>query len=67
MQKPPNLNCDTPNDRKEYVVADAERPVCCPPPNQCLWNSHPRVYLAVADTGQARCPYCSALFVLDKS
>ena len=23
-----------------------------------LWNSHPKVYLDVASTGQAKCPYC---------
>ncbi len=23
-----------------------------------LWNSHPRVYLDVSQTGQIKCPYC---------
>ncbi|HID48448.1 MAG TPA: zinc-finger domain-containing protein [Chromatiales bacterium] len=32
--------------------------------NMSLWNSHPRVYLAIEETGEARCPYCGALYVL---
>jgi uncharacterized Zn-finger protein len=31
-----------------------------------LWNSHPRVYLPVEQTGWAKCPYCSAEFVLKR-
>jgi len=23
-----------------------------------LWNSHPRVFLDVSQTGQIKCPYC---------
>ncbi|MDQ3960673.1 MAG: zinc-finger domain-containing protein, partial [Pseudomonadota bacterium] len=29
-----------------------------------LWNSHPRVYLPIEATGEAKCPYCGADFVL---
>jgi uncharacterized Zn-finger protein len=29
-----------------------------------LWNSHPKVYLDVARTGQARCPYCGTVYRL---
>lgn len=29
-----------------------------------LWNGHPRVYLDVARTGQARCPYCGTTYRL---
>jgi uncharacterized Zn-finger protein len=29
-----------------------------------LWNSHPRVYLPIEADGEARCPYCGALYVL---
>ncbi len=29
-----------------------------------LWNSHPRVFLDVAKTGQARCPYCGTVYAL---
>ncbi len=33
-------------------------------PNMSLWNSHPRVYLPIEDTGEAACPYCGAVYVL---
>jgi len=29
-----------------------------------LWNSHPKVYLDVARTGEARCPYCGTTYRL---
>ena len=38
--------------------------VFCPNPNMDLRSSHPKVYLGVAETGQARCPYCSTLYKL---
>jgi uncharacterized Zn-finger protein len=28
------------------------------------WNSHPKVYLDVAKTGTARCPYCGTVYQL---
>ena len=40
--------------------------VFCPNPkaDMKLWNSHPRVYLDVAKTGEARCPYCGTVYAL---
>jgi uncharacterized Zn-finger protein len=38
--------------------------VFCPNPAMALWSSHPRVYLNVADSGSARCPYCSTVYQL---
>ncbi|MDH4375017.1 MAG: zinc-finger domain-containing protein [Ramlibacter sp.] len=29
-----------------------------------LWNGHPRVFLDVASTGQARCAYCGTVYRL---
>ena len=29
-----------------------------------LWNSHPKVYLDVARTGAAKCPYCGTEYKL---
>ena len=29
-----------------------------------LWNNHPRVYLDVARTGDAKCPYCGTVYRL---
>jgi uncharacterized Zn-finger protein len=31
-----------------------------------LWNSHPRVYLDVVDTGWAKCGYCGAEYTLKR-
>ena len=40
--------------------------VFCPNPlaKMALWNSHPKVYLDVAHTGQAKCPYCGTVYQL---
>ena len=29
-----------------------------------LWNTHPRIYLDVARTGEAKCPYCGTVYKL---
>ena len=29
-----------------------------------IWNSHPKVYLDVAKTGSAKCPYCGTVYRL---
>ena len=29
-----------------------------------LWNSHPKVYLDVAHTGEAKSPYCGTVYKL---
>tara|TARA_R110002049_G_scaffold240987_1_gene414808 strand:- start:44 stop:244 length:201 start_codon:yes stop_codon:yes gene_type:complete len=39
-------------------------PAFCPNPKMTLWNSHPRVYLEVAKTGSASCPYCGTVYKL---
>ena len=53
-----------PNAQNRYEVTRADLPLHCPMDNMTLWNSHPRVYLAIEDSGEARCPYCGALYVL---
>lgn len=54
----------TANAENRYEITRADLPLSCPMPSMALWNSHPRVYLPVEATGQAKCPYCGALFVL---
>ena len=51
-----------PNAQNEYKVDASDLPLACPMPEMYLWNSHPRVYLAIEETGWAKCPYCSAEF-----
>ena len=52
------------NEQMRYEVTRADLPLSCPMPGMALWNSHPKVYLPIEATGQARCPYCGALYVL---
>lgn len=52
------------NEKQEYEVRRADLPLSCPTPEQRLWNSHPRVYLPIEETGSASCPYCSARYRL---
>ena len=43
-------------------------PLSCPMPGMYLWNSHPKVFLPIEETGEAKCPYCGAEYFLeDKS
>ncbi len=53
------------NAQHRYGVRHDDLPLSCPMPGMYLWNSHPRVYLPIEETGEAKCPYCGALFVLD--
>ncbi len=55
---------EQPNTQLRYEVTQNDLPLHCPLPGKSLWNSHPRVFIPVEDTGEAHCPYCGALFVL---
>ncbi len=54
----------TPNDQNRYEVTRDELPIHCPLPNTSLWNSHPRVYIPLEETGHGKCIYCGAEYVL---
>lgn len=53
------------DDLPAVAVRPEDLPVHCPNPAMPLWSSHPRVYLDVAATGEATCPYCSTRYRLD--
>lgn len=53
-----------PNAVSKYQVTQEDLPLHCPMDNMSLWNSHPRVFLPIEETGQAKCPYCGAEFIL---
>jgi uncharacterized Zn-finger protein len=40
--------------------------VFCPSPvaGMKLWNGHPRIFLDVARTGEAKCAYCGTVYKL---
>jgi uncharacterized Zn-finger protein len=52
------------NASRIYEVEESDLPLSCPMPDMTLWNSHPRVYLPIEETGSAKCPYCGAEFTL---
>jgi uncharacterized Zn-finger protein len=53
-----------PNAEYQYSVQAADLPLACPMPGMYLWNSHPRVYLPIEQTGWAKCNYCGAEYTL---
>jgi len=52
------------NDERVYEVSAKDLPIHCPMLTMSLWDSHPRVYLPIEQTGQAKCPYCGAEYRL---
>lgn len=52
------------NSEHCYEVRDRDLPLSCPMPGMYLWNSHPKVYLPVQETGETKCPYCGARYFL---
>ncbi len=45
-------------------IRPQDLPVFCPNAQMPLWSTHPRVFLDVAETGQAACPYCGTRYRL---
>ncbi len=64
MEQPKDTPAIEPNAQSRYEVTRADLPLHCPMKGMSLWNSHPRVYLPIEQTGEARCPYCGAVYVL---
>ncbi|KAA6184348.1 zinc-finger domain-containing protein [Thiohalocapsa marina] len=60
MQPPPHL-------QQVRSVSHKDLPLCCPLPEDEVWNMHPRVYLPIEDDpgGEATCPYCGARYRLE--
>jgi uncharacterized Zn-finger protein len=58
--------------KKDTVIELAARDlngnggIFCPSPKAAmkLWNNHPRVYLDIAASGAAKCPYCGTVYQL---
>jgi uncharacterized Zn-finger protein len=55
-----------PNAQCQYQVTAEDLPLSCPMPQMYLWNSHPRVYLPIQESGWAKCPYCGAEYTLER-
>jgi uncharacterized Zn-finger protein len=64
VQDDPGQALIQPNAEHQYTVTAADLPLSCPMPGMLLWNSHPRVYLPIEQTGWAKCNYCGAEYTL---
>lgn len=52
-------------DKNQPIPVTAnDLPLHCPTDDAPLWARHPRVFLDVTKTGDVRCPYCGAHYVL---
>ncbi len=49
---------------REIEVSASDLPLHCPTDAVALWCSHPRVFLDLAETGEALCPYCGTRYRL---
>ena len=52
------------NAKNHYEITRQDLPLHCPMSGMSLWNSHPKVYLPIEETGKAKCPYCGADYTL---
>ena len=64
----PQLIKDLMNSVIELLAKDLNHQggVFCPNPkaDMKIWDSHPKVFLDVAHSGEAKCPYCGTLYKL---
>jgi uncharacterized Zn-finger protein len=63
---PANAKLIPANDKNTYEVSANDLPLSCPMPGMHLWNSHPRVMLAIEAEGESSCPYCGAVYILKR-
>jgi uncharacterized Zn-finger protein len=54
----------TPNSSLRQDVSQDDLPLHCPMQGMSTWDSHPKVYIPIEDTGSALCPYCGTYYVL---
>lgn len=52
------------NAQNAYGVRVKDLPLSCPMPGMYLWNSHPKVFIPIEETGEAKCPYCGARYYM---
>ena len=59
-----SLKAPADNTQRYIEVSAEDLPLHCPTPEMILWNTHPRVFLAIEEKGEALCPYCGTLYRL---
>lgn len=52
--------------KRHKVISHNELPLCCPQPDERLWDGHPRVYLDIEKEGSVTCPYCETIYTLSE-
>jgi len=53
------------NTEKTYHVNSSDLPVSCPSRDMSTWDSHPKIYMEMSESGEAVCQYCGAQYILD--
>ena len=48
------------------LVSINELPFHCPPKEAQKWSMHPKIFLSFDEEGKANCPYCGAIYKLEK-
>ncbi len=56
------MNQPTELKYQQIAVTAGDLPLHCPMPSMKLWNTHPRVFIDVTSTGEAKCPYCGTVY-----
>ena len=51
-------NHATDNTQRQIEITTDDLTLYCPMQSMLLWNSHPRVFLPIENTGEVVCPYC---------
>ena len=52
------------NTHQKYIITEKDLPLSCPMDSMRVWDSHPKVFLPIEETGKVVCPYCDAEFVM---
>lgn len=52
------------NAEKRHEISSKDLPLHCPMSGMTQWDSHPRVFLPIEQTGEVKCPYCGATYLL---
>jgi len=52
------------NKSRKVEVTTEDLPLHCPTDSMELWDTHPRVFLPIEETGEALCPYCGTHYTL---
>jgi uncharacterized Zn-finger protein len=50
--------------QKLYKITQRDLPLTCPMKGMEIWDAHPKVSLPIEKTGNAKCEYCGADYIL---